>query len=259
MKLEYQRTGEGQPLIIIHGLFGSADNWRSLARRFATHYDVIAVDLRNHGHSPHSPVHTYPELAADIHELMETLDVTHAHILGHSMGGKAAMQLALDYPDCVDHLIIADVAPVDYGNHGHDAIFQGLFSVDIDTISSRREADEQLAQHVDNPGIRAFLLKSLKRDGEGHFDRLFNLQSLYENHYLIAGAPKLEDKVFRKPTLFINGGNSNYVKAEYHSVIEQHFPAARYHTLEGCGHWLHAEQPAAFAEQVESFLAAKKV
>lgn len=254
MKLEYQRTGEGQPLVIIHGLFGSADNWRSLARRFASSYDVIAVDLRNHGHSPQSPVHTYPELAADTRELLDTLDIPRAHLLGHSMGGKTAMQFALDYPERVERLIIADIAPVNYGNHGHDAIFQGLFSVDTESLSSRREADEQLAKHVENPGIRAFLLKSLKRDSDGNFDWLFNLQSLYENHYLIADAPALDHKIFKGPSLFINGENSNYVKAEYHAVIEQHFPAARYHTIANCGHWLHAEQPNTFADQVESFL-----
>jgi len=168
MQLNHQIFGSGEPLIIMHGLFGSLGNWGGQIKTLAEHFQVIAVDMRNHGRSPHSDEMSYEAMAADIVELMDQLGLEHAHILAHSMGGKAAMQLALNHPERINKLIVVDISPVQYTPH-HDDVFRGLFSVDTGTLKSRGEADQQLAEFVDDASVRAFLLTNLYRDEQKQF------------------------------------------------------------------------------------------
>lgn len=252
MELHYQRSGNGTPLLILHGLFGTWDNWRGQIKLLAQHFDVIAVDLRNHGASPHSEAHDYSLMAADVVELMTHLQIESAHILGHSMGGKVAMQLALEHPQRVQRLIIVDIAPVEYERH-HDQVFEGLFSLDPAQLKSRGEADKKLAEHVHDPSVRAFLLKNLYRTESGQFDWRMNLKTLHAQYPQISAAPSASGQ-FQGPALFIKGGDSDYLLAEYEPAIRARFPAAQYKIMAGCGHWPHAEKPTVFNRLVERFL-----
>lgn len=255
MELNHHRSGKGPTLIILHGLFGSWENWRAQIKRLAEHYDTLAVDLRNHGGSPHEEAIDYPLMAADVVELMDRLGIEQAMLLGHSMGGKVAMQLALDHPQRVQKLIVADIAPVAYPRH-HDEVFKGLFSVPLDRIRSRTEADAWLAKQIKDQGVRAFLLKNLVRSREGQFGWKMNLDALYAAYDRISAAPSGEGP-YTGPVLFIKGGRSDYLKAEYAERIRALFPHASFKVIEGAGHWLHAEKPTAFNRLVENFLAAR--
>lgn len=251
MQLNYHRTGQGPALIILHGLFGTWENWGAQIKMLAEQYDVIAADLRNHGASPHSDQLSYALMAEDVIELMDSLKLDSVLLLGHSMGGKVAMQLAIEHPERVEKLIVADIAPVTYGRH-HDDVFMGLFNVELDGLKSRSAADKQLAEHVEIPGVRAFLLKNLQRDSEGKFGWKMNLDALHQEYHEISAAPA--EGQYSGPTLFIKGGDSNYLKPEYADAIKSRFPNVSYKIIEGTGHWLHAEKPAAFNRIVERFL-----
>lgn len=251
MQLNYHRTGQGPALIILHGLFGTWENWGAQIKMLAEQYDVIAADLRNHGASPHSDELSYHLMAEDVIELMDKQQLDKVLLLGHSMGGKVAMQLAMDHPARVRKLIVADIAPVNYGRH-HDDVFQGLFNVELEGLKSRSAADKQLAEHVEIPGVRAFLLKNLQRDKDGNFGWKMNLEALHREYHEISAAP--QQGRYEGPTLFIKGGDSDYLKPEYAEAIQSRFPDASFKIIEGTGHWLHAEKPAAFNRIVERFL-----
>ncbi|WP_027852931.1 alpha/beta fold hydrolase [Marinobacterium litorale] len=252
MKLNYHRTGEGPALLILHGLFGTWENWGAQIKMLAKDYDVIAADLRNHGESPHADDTGYAAMADDVLELMDHLSLEQAHILGHSMGGKVAMQLAQAHPSRVRSLIVADIAPVNYGAH-HDQVFKGLFNVQLDGLKSRSEADKQLAEHIEIPGVRAFLLKNLQKDQDGRFVWKMNLNGLHQGYSSISSEPPAESP-YNGPVLFIKGGDSDYLKQEHADAIRSRFPNARFKVIEGTGHWLHAEKPGAFNRIVERFL-----
>lgn len=252
MELNYHRTGNGPTLMILHGLFGTWENWGAQIKMLADRYDIIAADLRNHGASPHSDTTDYHLMAEDVIELMDRLGIDRTLMLGHSMGGKVAMQLALDHPGRIDKLIVADIAPVDYGPH-HEAVFRGLFNVDLAAIRSRADADARLAEHIDSAGVRAFLLKNLQRSRDGGFSWKMNLKALHDAYDRITAAPSASGQ-FDGPVLFIKGGNSEYLLPEHADAIKARFPNARYKVIEGTGHWLHAEKPAAFNRLVERFL-----
>lgn len=251
MQLNFQTQGEGPPLIIMHGLFGSLGNWAGIARQLAAEFHVICVDLRNHGKSPHDPLMTYDIMARDIVKLLDQLGYDQAHILGHSMGGKVAMQLALNHADYVKKLIVVDIAPVRYPRQ-HDNVFEGLRSIDLAALKSRNDADEQLAAHIPEASVRAFLLTNLYRKEQNSFDWRMNLEGLYQAYDDIAAAPHGEP--FNGPTLFIKGGNSDYLLGEYRSTILSHFPNAGYQIMRNTGHWPHAEQPTEFTGIVRRFL-----
>ena len=250
MQLHVSIQGQGEPLIILHGLFGTLENWGGQIKTLAENHQVYAVDLRNHGRSPHDNDMSYTAMAADIAELMDTHGLKSAHILGHSMGGKAAMQLAMTQPERIRQLIIVDIAPVQY-NHDHDTVIQGLKAVSLDTIKSRREADQQLAEHITETGLRQFLLKNLYRTENGFAWRM-NLQVIESQYAHISAA--LEGKSYKGNTLFIKGGNSDYITLEYKDALLKYFPAAAYKMIQNAGHWPHAEKPAAFSKLVTSFL-----
>lgn len=250
MKLHYQRSGQGEPLVILHGLFGTLENWGSHIKNLSEHYDVIAADLRNHGRSPHSSEMSYPLMAADIIELLDDLGLEQVNLLGHSMGGKVAMQVALSHGSRVKKLMIADIAPVVYPPH-HEQVFAGLFNVALESLKSRADADKQLQAFIDEAGIRAFLLKNLYRNDEGEFAWRMNLKALKTEYDHIAAAPA--GRAFSGPTRFIKGGLSNYLKTEHTEVVKQVFPNADVRVIAEAGHWLHAEKPALFLRQVEQF------
>lgn len=254
MKLNFDQYGEDakkDPLIIIHGLYGSAANFRGLAKFYANDFNVYCVDLRNHGNSPHSDDITYSLMAEDIVEFMDDQGLDRAHILGHSMGGKTAMQLALSHPERIDKLVIGDIAPVEYPHH-HEKIFEGLVALPLDEISSRGDADKRLAEFVPEAGVRAFLLTNLKRDDEDNFMWRINLPALISEYDNISAAP--EGISYDGETLFIRGANSDYISDEYVPETMEIFPNARIETIDDCGHWLHSEKPQEFSKILLDFL-----
>ncbi len=253
MELNFKSFGQGPPLVILHGLFGTLDNWQTLGKRWAEHYTVFLVDQRNHGRSPRTEQIDYPSMAEDLHQFLESHWVYRSHLLGHSMGGKTAMQFALHYPDMVDKLIIVDIAPRAYPG-GHEPIFDALFALDLNSIDDRKEADAFLEARIPEFGVRQFLLKNLTRTREGGYEWKMNLPVIFR-HYddILRNIDGTEP--FEGPTLFLRGGDSRYVRDEDWPAIQQFFPNARLETVTGAGHWVHAEQPEALFELVTEFLA----
>jgi esterase len=242
----------GPALVIAHGLYGSGRNWGVIARRLADRRLVVAVDMRNHGDSPRAPTQTYPDMAADLAEVIQTLGGP-VDLLGHSMGGKAAMQLALTRPDLVHRLVVADIAPVAY-DHDQTRHVRAMAGMDLSSITTRADADAALATTVEDPALRAFFLQSL--DLRQHPPRWkLNLPVLEAEMPKIVGWPGTEGH-FDRPALFLTGAASTYVRPEHREIIRALFPKARFARIPGAGHWLHAEQPRAFEETVRVFLAA---
>ena len=251
MKLNYQIRGEGEPVFLIHGLFGSLENLGMVAKPLSEHFKVISVDVRNHGASFHADTMTYKEMANDIIELIAYLDIDSAIFLGHSMGGKIAMQLALSFPEKVTKLIVADIAPVSYPAH-HQHIINGLQSLDFNQITTRKAADQALAHYVEPQGVRQFLLRNLALEGE-QLQFKCNLDGIAKNYPEIMKAfdPSLS---YQGETLFIKGGNSDYITNEHRNIITQHFPQSKAKIIASAGHWLHAEKPIAFNKIVKDFI-----
>ncbi|MCC6008882.1 MAG: alpha/beta fold hydrolase [Rhodobacteraceae bacterium] len=239
------------PLIIAHGLFGSARNWGALARRFGETLHVLAVDMRNHGYSAHSDRHDYPALADDLAKVIAAHG-GQAYLLGHSMGGKAAMWLALTAPGAVRRLVVADIAPVGY-EHSQMPVIEALRALDLAAITSRRDADTALARDIEDPGVRGFLLQSLDLSTRPPGWKL-NLAALAANMDKLTGFPETDAR-WDGPALFLAGADSSYVDARGEAAIARHFPAARIARIANAGHWLHAERPDAVAEAIMRFLA----
>ncbi|MDX5383567.1 MAG: alpha/beta fold hydrolase [Rhodobacterales bacterium] len=249
------RHGEDQtgiPLLIVHGLFGTGRNWGVIARRLAQKRPVIAVDMRNHGDSPRHPTHSYQDMAGDLAEVIEA-NGGQADVLGHSMGGKAAMVLALTRPDLVRRLIVADIAPVAYA-HTQSHRIAAMKAMDLTDLSTRAEADRRLALTVEDPGLRAFFLQSLDLKSQPPRWKL-NLDVLDAEMPGIIGFPQIEG-AYDGPTLFLTGAESDYVRPEHRPRIQQLFPKARFARLAGAGHWLHADKPREFETAVATWLEA---
>ena len=240
------------PLLIAHGLFGSARNWGVIARRLSQAREVIAVDMRNHGSSPWCATHGYPDLAADLAEVIAAHG-GQADVLGHSMGGKAAMALALAHPGRVRRLVVADMAPVAYG-HTQAHLIAAMCALDLAGLTRRSEADAALAAHVEDAGVRAFLLQSLDLKASPPAWRL-NLDVLAAEMPRILGWPEIAGR-FEGPALFLAGALSQYVLPEHRAVIRALFPAATIARIPGAGHWLHADKPREFEAAVAAFLEA---
>ncbi|MEM1218381.1 MAG: alpha/beta fold hydrolase [Bacteroidota bacterium] len=251
MELNYKTFGQGSPVLILHGLFGTLDNWQTIGKQIAEHHMVYLIDQRNHGKSPHTDDFNYPLLAEDLHHFMESQWIHEAHIIGHSMGGKTAMQFALDYPDMVDRLAVIDIGPKAYVG-GHQDIFAAMLDLPIGQINTRQEAADFLAQRIPDEGVRLFLLKNLSRQKEGGYRWKHNLQALH-THYAEILEPVIGPPVDQE-TLFVRGGNSNYIENEDWPQIQAMFPAARLETVAGAGHWVHAEQPQKLLEILLPFL-----
>ena len=249
--LNSETRGSGEPVVLLHGLFGSASNLLSLGRSLEAHYQVVRMDLRNHGKSPHCDYMDIPSMAKDVALTMDELGIASASVLGHSLGGKVAMELAATQADHVSKLIVADIAPVSYGR-GHDAIITGLLAMDLRALRNREQADQLLQDAVPELGIRQFLLKNLMRDGD-HWAWRMNLPVIADCYDLLRAAP--DTGVYKAPALFIRGELSRYIKDENRVGIQRQFPDSRLETIAGTGHWLHVERPAEFNALVAGFLA----
>ncbi|MFY8275067.1 alpha/beta fold hydrolase [Pseudoalteromonas sp. SSDWG2] len=256
MLLNYQRTGlspETAPtVIVIHGLFGSLDNLKVVARALAEHFDVINVDVRNHGSSFHSDTMDYSAMSSDIVALMDELNVSHAHLVGHSMGGKVAMQVALNCAQRVNKLVVLDIAPVSY-HPRHDAIIEALHAVAKSSITSRAQADTIMTEYVDEAGVRQFLAKSLTKVDDGTLAWQFNLPVIAAQYPNILAQPDSESTC-SCDTLFIKGADSDYILSEHREQIMTLFPNAKAKVIQGAGHWLHAQKPAAVNKSIVDFL-----
>lgn len=245
-------VGQGQPFLILHGYFGMGDNWKSLANQFGEHFEMHLIDQRNHGRSFHADDFDYELLAEDVYNYIEHHDLEKVILLGHSMGGKTAMLFAVEYPELVDKLIIADISPRYYQPH-HNEILKGLSSIDFSIQTTRKLVDEKLAELIPEIGVRSFLLKNVYWREKGVLDFRFNLQSLTENNSEVGKAlPSFT--TFEGDALFLAGGNSGYITENEVPIVKAHFPKAQIETIPKAGHWLHADNPKMFYELVMGFL-----
>ena len=251
MQLNFKKLGAGKPLVILHGLFGSADNWFSISKELKDNYTLYLIDQRNHGDSPQSEEWNYEVMADDLKEFMDGEKLEKVFLMGHSMGGKTAMNFALKFPEKVEKLIVADIAPRYYPVH-HQTILEGLNAIDLKGIQSRKEADDELAKYIPEIGIRQFLLKSLGRDSEGFVWKI-NLPVITGKINNV-GQALPEGESFDGPTLFLAGANSDYVQQSDLDDINTFFPNNEVEFIANAGHWLHAEQPGAVVEEVRKFL-----
>mgnify|MGYP001547886518 FL=1 len=245
--VEHGTPQDRPPLLIAHGLYGSARNWGVIAKRVEQH--CLTVDMRNHGASPWYDSHSYPDLANDLAQVIEAHGVC-ADVVGHSMGGKAVMMLALTRPDLIRRAVIADIAPVTYG-HSQQPMIDAMRAIDLSAVATRGDADRQLQAHVDDAGVRAFLLQSL--DVKAPAWRL-NLDVLSREMAKITGWPEGDFIPFEGDILFLSGGRSDYVRPEHRPAIKALFPNAKFAKIPQAGHWLHADTPREFVESLKVFL-----
>ena len=251
MKLYARQQGQGDPLISIHGLFGSQENLGMINRSLSERFCVHGLDVRNHGRSPHDDEMNYEVMANDVLEYMDDQGLDKVHLLGHSMGGKVVMTLALKAPDRVASLVVIDIAPVTYQQRRHDAILQGLSSIDLTTLASRSEADKQMQVFEPEKDIRQFLLKNLYRH-EGGFAWRVNLDSIVRQYeHIMAG--QQSDQPFTGSTLFLKGAESDYIQPEYREQVMTLFPNASVRIISGAGHWVHAQKPELVARTILRF------
>ncbi len=245
--------GKGKPLLILHGFLGMSDNWKTLGIQYADHgLEVHLIDQRNHGRSFHSEDFDYDILADDIKNYIQEHDLDEAIILGHSMGGKTAMQFAFMYPDLLYKIIVADIAPKYYPPH-HQHIVDGLNQLDFDQIKSRGQAEAELSKYIPDFGIRQFLLKNLYWVQKGKLGYRFNLNVLSDKMGEIGDNITPSD-IYKGPTLFIKGDKSEYIAPTDNDSIKRHFPSARIETIDNAGHWLHAENPIQFFNKTMDFI-----
>ena len=257
MKLNYREEGSGEALIILHGLFGSLDNWQTMANTLAENFRVFIVDQRNHGRSPHSDDWSYEAMSKDILELMDDIGLEQAHVLGHSMGGKTAMQLAFRHSKRLSSLLVVDIAPKKYPLH-HDHVLEALYAVDLQHTRSRKEAEEKMTVLKDS-ATRQFLLKNLYWDDADKLAWRFNLEVISKNIGRVGEATlpdkNMDNQLLNKlPVLFIRGENSAYIADADMELAKSVFPLAQLNTIPGAGHWIHADQPLLFAQTVKKFI-----
>jgi esterase len=254
LELAYDALGEtGAPVVVLHGLLGSARNWTGIARQLADARRVFALDLRNHGRSPWADTMSFEEMAGDVAAFIERHELRPADVIGHSLGGKVAMRLVLTRAALVERLVVVDVAPVAYP-HTFGPFVEAMQQVDLAAVRQRSDADRQLGRTISDAVVRNFLLQNLVKTDAGYAWRV-NLQALAANMPELLGFPAPgDDAVYLGPTLFVAGGRSGYVKAEHRPLIERLFPHAEHAVIAGAGHWVHAEQPAEFLDRVRPFL-----
>lgn len=254
MRLYYRHEGEGEPLIILHGLLGSSDNWRAMSKRLAQHFTVYSLDLRNHGQSHHATEMNYRVMAEDIREFIQAHGLPRAFLLGHSMGGKVAMQFAATYPDEVEKLVVVDIAPKAYPP-SQKALLAALRALDLTRIGSFSDADIALKPEIPETALRQFLIKNLNRDETGRFRWRMGLDEIAENYDALTAAIAINPP-FEKPACFIRGGRSDFIADEDGALIRRAFPRAKIETIEGAGHWVQSEAPEEFYRTVIGFLSA---
>ncbi|MBI1267194.1 MAG: alpha/beta fold hydrolase [Cryomorphaceae bacterium] len=251
MKLSFKAQGDGRPLVILHGLFGSGDNWQTMANRFAADFKVYLVDQRNHGHSAHTPDHSYRLMADDLLEFFEEHEIKDAVLLGHSMGGKTAMLFASENSYLLDKLVVADIAPKQYPPH-HQHILAALNSVDFQTMNTRKLVEAQLRTILTDDDTIFFMLKNLYWKTPGQLDWRFNVSVLSKTIADITDDGG--QQICLVDTLFVRGLNSNYITDEDQIYLDHYFPHNQLSSIDGAGHWLHAEAPDKFFEIVHGFL-----
>lgn len=254
MQLNFKKFGQGQPLLILHGLFGMLDNWQTIGKQLATQFEVYLIDLRNHGKSPHDLAFDYYVMAEDVADFCEQQELENVLVIGHSMGGKVAMQLAVDQASLVEKLIVVDIAPKDY-EPNHQEIFDAFFSIELAKINSRKDATEILMKQLADVGVVQFLLKNLNRTKTGYQWKC-NLSAIFYNYTSIIENSLGKYDTFDKPTLFIKGGDSpRYIELpDDVTLIEQHFSDATIQTVAKAGHWVHAQQPKKLLTLIQTFL-----
>ena len=252
MNLYVETAGAGPPLIILHGLLGSGENWRSFSRRLSAQYTVLALDLRNHGRSPHSEIFDYDAMVGDLNEFAEQQGLSAFMLLGHSMGGKVAMQFACEHSERVHRLVVVDIGPKAYEPSQRN-LLDALRSLALRRYKSFGEVDEALAPTIPEPSLRQFLLKNLGRDQSARLYWKIDLEAIHRNYDKL-GRPIAPTQTFDKPTLFIRGGRSNYIDDADVPSIRQIFPQAEIATLREAGHWPHIDVPDEFFRTVVNFL-----
>ena len=242
-------------MIILHGLFGSLENWQTVSQRLSSRFQVFALDQRNHGQSPHSSEMDYKLMAEDVAEFMQTNLLKEAHVLGHSMGGKTAMHFALLHPGSVRRLVVVDVAPRAYAPR-HNQILEAMLSLDLTHLTDRKQIEKALEPQIPELALRQFLIKSVARLPGGELVWKLNLKGI-NTHYDKLNAELTSGRPFEKPTLFVRGEKSDYIGESDELLIRRLFPAADFRTIEGAGHWVHADAPKVFVDMVLDFLADK--
>ncbi len=261
MVLRYKKIGNGCPLIILHGLYGSGDNWFSFGRALSPYFTVYLVDQRNHGRSPHHAEHNYAVLTSDIEEFLQEHHLEKVCIMGHSMGGKVAMNFALQHPEKVFKLVVIDIAMRSYAAEVsaspqlaiHKKIISALATLDIEFADTREEIDKQLARNLSQKAIRQFLLKNVKRNKTGDFFWSLNIEALKNNLLLLLDKVKCTDKTFAGPVLVISGKNSGYINEADHNDFRKAFPNVEIAEFPA-GHWIHSEQPGMLKDKLLEFL-----
>lgn len=250
--LSYSSLGEGLPLLILHGLFGSSRNWQSLSKQYSQYFKVITIDLRNHGDSFHDSAMNYTLMAADVEQLMDQLELSSAHVLGHSMGGKVAMKFCQLHPGRVDKLVVADIAPVSY-QHDYGDILYPVLNMDLSRVTNRKDGDVQLAHFITDQRVRLFILQNLVFY-EGRAAWKLNWSAIEQNIMRITGYENIDNWQINNTSLFIRGDMSDYLNDENWGLIQQHFSRSRLVGIKKAGHWLHAEQPDDFYDATLKFL-----
>jgi esterase len=252
MILAHSVAGAGPAVVFLHGLFGSGDNLRGVSRRLEDEFLTIRLDLTHHGDSPHAGHFSYHDIARDVRDTLDAIGVDTFSVLGHSLGGKTGMTLALQSPDRVERLIVADIAPRVYAS-SHSDIFEGMELLESAQVRSRSEADSVLSEKIPWPYVRAFLLKSTAPDADGVYHWKLNLPVLKREYPVILGWPET-DRRYKAPVLVIRGGQSQYIPENGQDLFYTNFPLARLVTLENAGHWVHAEDPEGFMAHIRPFL-----
>ncbi len=251
--LHYNTFGQGPAVMILHGLFGSSRNWQGMAKRLADRYQVITVDLRNHGQSASIVTMSYPEMAADVIQLIQDLSLAGVRLVGHSMGGKTAMQAALTAPGIIERLVVLDTAPVSYA-HRYGKIFFALRNLPLKEIRNREEAEAMLDEQINDLFLTRFLLQNLVRN-EDRFEWRINIKIIEDNIETISGFPEATPGIhYDGPALFLGGANSHFIQAQHYPDILSRFPNATIRLLEGTGHMLHVEQSLEVENSLRAFL-----
>lgn len=249
--LHFKVAGEGEPLVLLHGLFGSLENLGAIARLLSAHFKVYSVDLPNHGRSAHSAGMGLRQMALAVWQLMEQVGLPKAALIGHSLGGKVAMEIALSHPASVTSLVVIDIAPVAYPPR-HQDVFAGLNAIDPAALPSRSAADDILSNYVKEAAVRSFLLKNLVKDDTG-FSWRMHLEDIGREYSNLIDQNRSDGR-FEMPVLFLKGGESDYIKPDYHQDITGRFPATQFKVIANAGHWLHAEKPELTATLIRKFL-----
>jgi len=243
MKLYFKHYGSGQPVIILHGVFGISDNWVSIGRKIAEKFSVYIPDQRNHGKSPHSATFNYFAMSDDLLEFIRTHELEKPILIGHSMGGKVAMTFTLEHPEMVEKLVVVDISPRKYpGRNVHFEMIEAMMAVDLDKVETREQVEDQLKSSIPSTRIRLFVMKNLYRKTRHTFDWRLNLPAISANMDFIFEGVQSTD-TYTGPVLFVKGGKSDYIQEEDYPLINKMFPNVEIETIEGASHWVHAEAP----------------